>query len=373
MLNKIKTLIKNDTVLFIATILAIVSSFIVHPDLEYIGYINYRVLAILLGLMIVMAGFKRMGVFTFVARGLLKLTKSVHSSSMVLVMLCFFFSMAITNDVALISFVPLTLEVLRLLKREDLTIKVVALQTVAANLGSMATPIGNPQNLYLYDLMHVSFGAFIKIMLIPTALSLLLLVIAVLVSIKNDKLSTDGIDEKTSISRTKLIVFIALFGINVLTVLGIVPFYISLVVTIIMAFILDKESLKVDYALLVTFVMFFVFIGNMQRIKPIVTMLNGLVAGRELEVGILFSQVISNVPAAMLLSPFCSSLEQLLYGVSLGGLGTLIASMASLISYKYIAKCNSKDVSASKYLKYFTIVCIIFLIPLYIVVKLICY
>ncbi|MCQ2516682.1 MAG: citrate transporter [Saccharofermentans sp.] len=369
MIRKIKDLIKNDTVLLIATLLAIVSSIIITPDLEYLDYINYRVLAILMGLMIVMAGFKRMGVFTAVARGLLKLTGSVHSSSMVLVMLCFFFSMAITNDVALISFVPLTLEMLRLLKREDLAIRIVALQTVAANLGSMATPIGNPQNLYLYDLMGVSFGAFIKLMIVPTLLSLVFLVVAILFSIKNEKLETSNINKASKIPTVKLVAFIALFGINVLTVLGIVSFYVSLLITIIVAVILDRGALFIDYALLLTFFMFFVFIGNMQRIESIVTMLNTLVAGKELEVGILFSQVISNVPAAMLLSPFAESLQGLLYGVSLGGLGTLIASMASLISYKYIARSESSKISSSKYLFYFTIVCIIFLIPLYVVVK----
>jgi len=369
MIRKIKNLVKNDTVLLIATLLAILSSIIIHPDLEYINYINYRVLAILMGLMIVMAGFKRMGVFTGVARGLLKLTGSVRSSSMVLVMLCFFFSMAITNDVALISFVPLTLEMLRLLKREDLAIKIVALQTVAANLGSMATPIGNPQNLYLYDLMNISFGAFIKIMLVPTLLSLVFLIIAIFVSIKNEKLVTSGIESGSKLPTKKLVIFVLLFILNVLTVLGIVPFYISLVVTVIVAFVLDKGSMEIDYALLLTFVMFFIFIGNMQRIDSIVTMLNTFVAGRELEVGILFSQVISNVPAAMLLSPFSSSLPQLLYGVSLGGLGTLIASMASLISYKYIARSKSSTISSSKYLIYFTVVCIIFLVPLYLTVK----
>lgn len=369
MIKKLKSLVKDDTVLLIATLLAILSSIIIHPDMEYISYINYRVLAILMGLMVVMAGFKRMGVFTAVARGLLKLTGSVHSSAMVLVMLCFFFSMAITNDVALISFVPLTLEMLRLLDREDLAIKIVALQTVAANLGSMATPIGNPQNLYLYDLMGVSFGAFVKLMLVPTSVSLVFLVIAIFVSIKNEKLVTSGIKSKEKLPLRNLIIFIVLFVINLLTVLGVLHFMVSLIITVLVAFILDKESLEIDYALLLTFVMFFIFIGNMQRMEPIVKALNTLVAGKELEVGILFSQVISNVPAAMLLSPFSSSLTGLLYGVSLGGLGTLIASMASLISYKYIAKSKSSKISTSKYLFYFTIICLIFLIPLYVIVK----
>lgn len=286
--------------------------------------------------------------------------------------------MVITNDVALITFVPLTIELLTLMNRRDLCIRVVALQTVAANLGSMATPIGNPQNLYLYDLMHVSFASFVKLMLIPTACSALMLILMISISTGGHKAPTAAApvapaqpksNPPRKLSGKLLALYAFLFALNIMTVLDIVPYYVSIAVTIAAVYVADRQALKIDYALLATFVAFFIFIGNMGRIEFIADFLRQVVSGRELETGIILSQGISNVPAAILLSGFTNNYAMLLYGVSAGGLGTLIASMANLISYKYVAR--EGDGMSRRYIIEFTLLCLIFLVPLYMVMKII--
>ena len=385
MFNKIIDFVKKETVLSAAAVLAVLSAFIVRPDAQYASYINFRVLAILTGLMIVMEGFKKLGVFARIAGILLSHVKSDTDIGLILIGLCFGFSMFITNDVALITFVPLTIETLKRSGRMKHLIHIVVMQTAAANLGSMLTPVGNPQNLYLYDLMQMEVGDFILLMLPLTAISggLIFLIFgcwnkasAIKAAkfgkvkdtdefiVSDDKQDTDD-GKRGHISGRFILLYTVLFVFNLLTVFDIVKFWIPLAVTVLAILITDRKTLiKVDYSLIFIFIAFFIFVGNMGRIPEFSSMLGSAVEGREMGIAILSSQVISNVPAALLLSGFTEDYRALLYGVDIGGLGTLIASMASLISYKYVAVEDKK--LRLKYLIRFTVVNIMLLIPLYI-------
>ena len=379
MLQKISEFVKKEVVLCVAMVLAVVSACWVHPDKEYIGYIDFHTLAILFCLMCVMAGFRYIGVFQWIAG---KLLNKVHKASdivMILVMLCFFFSMFITNDVALITFVPFTFVVGKMLGDDiykKMVLFTVVLQTIAANLGSMLTPLGNPQNLYLYGISGLSLAAFIKVMLPYSMLSLVLLVICcVLFGKKVNQMEAsvaveNGLKQSINPGERKgsLTIYVILFGMCLLTVAHIMPIWVTFIAVIIGMLITEyKELLHVDYALLLTFVAFFIFIGNMGRIPAFANLLQEMITGNEVAVSILASQCISNVPAALLLSGFTTNVSALLVGTNLGGLGTLIASMASLISYKYVAaESVASDIPGGKgkYFLQFTISNICFLAAL---------
>lgn len=350
----------HDPVLVAAVLLAIISAFFVPPSAAYIEYIDFHVLALLFSLMLVVAGLQKSGAFTVLTDKLLQYVKSTRSLAAVLVGVCFFTSMFITNDVALITFVPLSVMLLGQKSDEKLLMLVVVLQTIAANLGSGLTPLGNPQNLYLYSLSGMSLGEFLSVMLLPTLLSAVILVVAILL-IHPRKITKQPSSEQTgTVSMRKLLPWLLLFVLCMLAVLHLVHYLIMLAVVTVAVVLLDRSLLrKADYGLLLTFIGFFVFIGNVKNIPAVSEMLSTLVAGRELSVGVLLSQVISNVPAAMLLSGFTTNYSSLLVGVNLGGLGTLIASMASMISYKiYAAAPGAK---AGKYFVLFTALNVVFL------------
>ncbi len=352
--------------LTIAWILAFISAFFVHPGKEYLGYIDFRSLGILWGLMVIIQGFKENSVFDRIAGVLLsKVSKSWQLSAM-LIFMCFFGSMLITNDVALITFVPFALMILHDCGREDMMIPTVVLLTVAANLGSMLTPIGNPQNLYLYGLTGMSPGNFILIMLPYSLISAILLVLGLLI-IPGRKKSLQKSDRSSITSRfgsmRQIIIYTVLFVIALLTVVRILPWYVFAIIVLIVVGGMDyKILLRADYILLLTFIGFFIFTGNMGRIDVISSFLEKVLVGREFPIAVALSQVISNVPATLMLSGFTSNYKSLLIGVNVGGLGTLIASMASLISYKAYTREYSEK--SGKYLLVFTAVNIVFLIAL---------
>ena len=363
MKEKILKFIKKEIVLTIATILAIVSAFVVPPSLSYLDYIDWHVLELLLCLMTVMAGLQKCGLFDWLGEALLKKTNKVWQLCMVLIMLCFFLSMIITNDVALITFVPFAIVALEKSQQQHLLIPVVVLQTIAANLGSMLTPIGNPQNLYLYNLSQMSLGEFILCMLPNTVLSFLLLMIGMLfIKGKNDRVH---LKEKNNIymEKRQILIYLFLFTLSLLVVMKILPTELVLIIVLLVVFIIDKKVLRtVDYCLLFTFISFFIFTGNLGNIPVIRETLQQLVNGQELLISVIASQGISNVPAALLLSGFTTNYRALLIGVNLGGLGTLIASMASLISYKILA--NKYNEKKGRYFWCFTVVNVIFLVIL---------
>ena len=329
--------LKREKVLTISLALALLSAFFVPPDRGYADYVDLRVLGLLFSLMLLVRAFQQAGLFDLLTA---RLFGNVHGSRrlcLTLVLLCFFTSMVITNDVALITFVPFALLALRRCGREELAIPVVALQTVAANLGSMATPIGNPQNLYLFSAYDMSMGAFLRTMLPPAALSLLLLAAAVFLLPKGEAHMQAAAPRP--LPKRDMAVYTALFALNLLVVFRLLHWLPALLATVAGVALLGKARLiqKVDWALLLTFVGFFIFVGNLGRIEPVRRLVSSLLQGREILVSALFSQALSNVPAAILLSGFTDNGAGLLLGVNVGGLGTLIASMASLISYKLYA------------------------------------
>ncbi|MBQ8519542.1 MAG: anion permease [Agathobacter sp.] len=371
MKQKILEFMKKEVVLVVATVLAILSAFIVPPTSAYWDYIDWHVLELLLCLMTVMAGLQKCGLFDWLGEALLKKTDRVWQLCFVLVMLCFFLSMIVTNDVALITFVPFAIVTLEKSRQERLLIPVVVLQTIAANLGSMLTPIGNPQNLYLYNISEMDLMEFILCMLPNTAISFVLIMVSLLfVKGKKDKITLNKIvynqtpQERQLVDKRQTVVYLVLFVLSLLVVAKMIPVELVLGIVLIVVLLMDKSVLKkVDYCLLLTFISFFIFTGNLGNIPAIRDTLQELVKGRELIIGILASQAISNVPAALLLSGFTSDYRALLAGVNIGGLGTLIASMASLISYKILA--NKYNEKKGKYFQWFTIVNIIFLIILF--------
>lgn len=358
-MTKIKSFVKNEIVLIISFVLALISAFIVTPNAGYIDYIDFRTLALLLCLMAVMAGLNGLGVFGLLASKLLSFATTTRSLTLWLCMLCFFSSMIITNDVALITFVPFSIVALKLSGQEKLLIPLVTLETVAANLGSMLTPVGNPQNLYLFSAFNMTVGDFFITVLPYAVLSLVLLIISAFF-VRKEKISVVSEEKSDKINGGFCAAYAALFVISILTVFRVIPYGITLAVSVAAILFFDRKALvKVDYSLLLTFVFLFIFIGNLKNIPAVSEFLSKTVSGNEVAVGIAASQIFSNVPAAILLSGFTDNIKNLLIGVNLGGLGTLIASMASLISFKLVAKEN---ISSGRYILVFTAVNIVFLV-----------
>ena len=361
--NKLIETCKKDSVLIISGFLAIISCIFVKPDIGYLGYINFRVLAILFSLMLVVSAYIRIGTFDFFTNKLLGKIHSEKNISLFLVVLSFFMSMLLTNDVTLVTLVPFALNVLKAFKDRRRTMFTLILMTVSANLGSMLTPIGNPQNLYLYTEYHISLIDFIKLMLPYSTASLILLVVSVFILNKTDKTVDTAVTEEVSSPKpVPLIVYTILFILCLLTVTNVINFAIVLGVVAFVVLIFDKKAYKgIDYGLLLTFIFFFVLIGNLGRIDVIHDTLSRVIEKNVTLTAVLSSQVISNVPSAMLLSAFTKNGTSLLIGTNLGGLGTLIASMASLITYKFYNKIKSEG---EHYLLTFTVINIIFLVLL---------
>lgn len=365
-MKKLFAFAKKEAVLSIAAVLAVLSSFLVRPDKLYIGYIDFRTLAILLCLMSVMAGLRRLGIFDRMGGFLLSKTKSFMQVALVLVGLCFVGSMIITNDVALITFVPFAFVVLKLLGAEQMEtwiVPIVGMQTIAANLGSMLTPIGNPQNLYLYGLSGLGFGAFLNLMLPYAAVSAVLLILwAVIACRKAPAMEHFARDNAPLNGKQKKLAALygCLFAVCLACVARFLPYTVMLGIVLVLVLIFDRQTFSnVDYSLLLTFVAFFIFIGNLGRIEAFSTRLGSALQGREVLISVLASQVTSNVPAALLLSGFTGNIKGLIVGTNLGGLGTLIASMASLISYRQI--CAGAPAQKGKYFKLFTVSNVVFL------------
>ncbi len=357
--------IKAEAVLCITGLAAIITMFFVPPSMDYISYIDFRVLSLLLCLMAVVAGFNKTGVFLMLSEKLLMQVANIRSITYVLVGLCFFSSMWITNDVALITFVPFAILILTMTGQEKYMIRILVLQTIAANLGSMLTPLGNPQNLFLYSYYNIPIAGFVQITLPYTLLSLLLLWITV-TFIPKEHISFTLTDNKRKDKQTprKIILYSGLFLVCLACVLRLLDYRITLIIVLISIFIFDRTVLKkLDYSLLLTFVCFFVFVGNIGNLSFLRELLASALRGRELLGTLLASQIISNVPAAVLLSAFTEDFRAVLLGSNLGGLGTLVASLASLISYKFYSKTKAAD--GKKYLLCFTLYNVAFLAVLY--------
>ena len=338
--------LKKECVLVIAVTLAILSSFISIPKLSYI---DFKVLILLFNLMVVVAAFKELKVLDSIAIGLLKKCNTYTSISLALVFITFISSMIVTNDVALITFVPLSIVIAR--KANINVLKIVVFQTLAANLGSSFTPMGNPQNLFIYSFYNLSPIDFFKITLPIVILAVLFLVLLVFKD-KKMNLSLDleyvKIDNKRDVY-----LFGGLFLIILLSVFHVIDYKVTFLITVIMVLILNKKLFsQVDYSLLITFIGFFIFVGNISTMDVVKNFMEGILNSPKSTflASVLSSQVISNVPATMLLSGFTNHFKELLLGVNIGGMGTLIASLASVISYKIYTSEFGND----NYMKSFT-------------------
>lgn len=338
--------LKKECVLVIAVTLAILSSFISMPKLSYI---DFKVLILLFNLMVVVAAFKELKFLDSIAIGLLKKCNTYTSISLALVFITFISSMIVTNDVALITFVPLSIVIAR--KANINVLKIVIFQTLAANLGSSFTPMGNPQNLFIYSFYNLSPIDFFKITLPIVVLAVLFLVLLVFKD-KKMNLSLDLEDVKID-NKRDVYLFGGLFLIILLSVFHVIDYKVTFLITIVMVLILNKKLFsQVDYSLLITFIGFFIFVGNISTMDVVKNFMEGILNSPKSTflASVLSSQVISNVPATMLLSGFTNHFKELLLGVNIGGMGTLIASLASVISYKIYASEFGND----NYMKSFT-------------------
>ena len=335
-MDKLASAFKKDPVLCISGILAVLSAFFVRPDAQYIDYINFRVLAILLGLMLIVSACVRIGTFDYMTYCLLRRIRGQRHISILLVVMSFFLSMLLTNDVTLVTLVPFAIMVLSSFKDYKSMMYTLIFMTVATNLGSMLTPIGNPQNLYLYTHYEMELGSFLKLMLPYSGFALVLISIGVFLMCRNKEADSDSKMDKVEPPRvSKLLIYIALFILCVLTVAGYVDWRIMIGVVAAVILIVDRHAYKgADYALLLTFIFFFILIGNIGRITEVKDALSAIVDRDPVLTAVVASQAISNVPAALLLSGFTENGAMLLLAVNVGGLGTLIASMASVISFK---------------------------------------
>lgn len=341
MMEKIRAFLSKEAVLVVAALAAVMSCALVPFDEGYASYVDWRTLALLFCLMAIVTGLRFMGVMRLLGSWAVSRASSVRALAFALVALTFASSMAVTNDVALITFVPLALVVLAEAGESRFTASVVVLMTVSANLGSMLLPVGNPQNLFLYRASGMDFFQFVSIMVPIVVVSATMLVAAVLIAFRGNaeglfnRTSRKALSKPTGRQGLMFVSYLILFVLSIMAVVGFIDAFAVAALVAFALFFLDRRSLaKVDYGLLLTFVALFVFVGNMARVPAVHEALSALVGISPFCAAVGSSQVISNVPAAVLLSGFTNNWTALMVGTNLGGLGTPIASMASLISLK---------------------------------------
>ena len=353
----------------IAALLALLTAFIVPPDGKYIEYFDFKTLTCLFCTLAVVCALRNIRFFYTLAKNTVKLFKNTRACVLALVYITFIGSMAIANDMALLTFLPLGYYVLKDCGRQKYITFCFIMQTVAANLGGMLTPFGNPQNLYLYTKFNIGTGEFLLIMLPSFLLSIAAITLICLLYVKPEPLEV--IDEHIHPSKVKSIIYGVLFLISVLMVFRFLPYYIGGPIILIVILIMDRKAfLKVDYPLLLTFVFFFIFSGNVSRIDFFHNTLGVLLNKNPLLVSALSCQFISNVPSAILLSNFTQAYKPLLIGVNIGGVGTLISSLASLITFREYTKRYPND--TKKYLLVYSLISFSFLIGLIVFNLLIC-
>ncbi|MBR2926791.1 MAG: citrate transporter [Clostridia bacterium] len=341
----------GNIVLVIAATLALISCCFVRPDAAYLGYFDLKTLTCLFCTLAVICALKNIKFFTITARKIVTCTGNTRTLSLSLVYITFIGSMFLANDMALLTFLPLGYLSLSCTGKEKYMAPIFILQNIAANLGGMLTPFGNPQNLYIYTKFNVPTLEFMGIMLLPFVLSIILFTVACLFIPKETLSLEENREEKIQPKKTAF--YLVLFALTILTVFRLIPYYVCLPLIVISVFLMDKRALaKVDYPLLLTFVCFFLLAGNVSRIDVVSRFFSALLEKSTLLTSILSCQVISNVPSAILLSEFTSNYRDLLLGVNIGGVGTLISSLASLITFReYTSHVKGKTL---KYLGLFT-------------------
>lgn len=361
---KIAKFLKQNIVVIVAWILAAVSVFFVPPDKEYLSYFDIKTLLCLFSIMLVLGGYKDINIFTILARVLIKKLKNARFLVMNMVLLTFFSSIFIANDMALLTFLPLTILVFKQCDKEEYIAVTVIMQNIAATLGGMLMPFGNPQSLYLHSFYAIALGDFVLTMLLPFVVSLTLILLFCL-SIKKQPVEL-VIDVHYELDTKRTMVYALLFAVSILSVFDIIPYLIAFGIVVFFMPVLDKKAFKaVDYGLLFTFVAFFIFASNMSRLPAIERPVTALIEKSTLITGVLFCQFFSNVPTAIFLSQFTSNYRELLLAVNVGGTGTIVASLASLISFRIYSAMYPKK--ALSYLGKFSLLNFGFLLALVLV------
>ena len=333
----VRNFLHTNTVLAIALVAAIGTSFVVPPDAQYLGYFDFKTLTCLFCTLACICALRNIKFFVTLARRIIILCKNAKLCVLTLVYITFIGSMFLANDMALLTFLPLGFMVLQSAKQEKYMAFTFVMQNIAANLGGMLTPFGNPQNLYIYSKFNIPTGEFMSIMVLPFAVSIAVITACCLIFVKSEPLAIENDD--VVINRRRAAIYLALFALSVVIVFRLIPYQIGLVLVPLALLFLDRDALKkVDYPLLLTFCAFFVFAGNMARIPMVQAFFGWLLEKNTLLVSALSCQVISNVPSAVLLSQFTDNYRELLLGVNIGGAGTLIASLASLITFREYTK-----------------------------------
>lgn len=353
----IKNWIKNNVITTIAIILAVLTCFFVPIDKEYINYFDYKTLICLTCILLSVQCLKDSGFFQYLSKKLIYIFKNTRSVVLALILFTFLCDLFLANDMSLITLLPLTYIVLSSTKKMKYFAFTLIMQNIAANMSGMITPHGNPQNIYLYSFYNIPTLEFIKILLPHFVIVLLLLIIIPIIVVKKEPLKL--INDETKKVDNKIIVYFIMFILSLLIIFRVIPYVLGLFIILILAFIFNRKAIKnMDWDLIVTFAAFFVFSGNISRIGYISDVLVNLLDKNVLLTGMLSCQFISNVPSAILLSKFTMDYESLVVAVNIGSLGTLISSLASLITLKHYLKGENKFF---EYILLYTVINIIFL------------
>jgi len=344
--------VKKNPVMCIALCAALISAFIVPPDAEYLSYFDFKTLTCLFCTLAVVCALKNVFFFRIISTRIIEVFGTLRTATLALVYITFIGSMLIANDMALITFLPLGYFVMTTTGNQKNIAFTFIMQNIAANLGGMLTPFGNPQNLYMYSFYGIPTTEFMDIMFLPFILSVTLITVCCLF-VKNEKLTIHR-SYNASIDKVRTAIYLILFALSIIIVFRIIPYWVGLIFIPVVLFFMDRDALReVDYPLLITFCAFFIFSGNVARIPAVINTLGVLINSHPLLFGAISCQFISNVPSAILLSHFTSSYPQLLVAVNIGGTGTLIASLASLITFREYLKADRENIKS--YLKKFTV------------------
>lgn len=338
-LNGIRHFISTNLVMCIAFVVAVITSVIVPVDRQYIGYFDFKTLTCLFCVLAVVCALKNIKFFYILADKIVRVFKNAKMCVLALVYITFIGSMLIANDMALLTFLPLGYFVLTAASKRKYMAFTFIMQNIAANLGGMLTPFGNPQNLYLYSKYNIPNLEFISIMALPFLFSIIIITVCCLIFVKSEPLKLK--DEAMLLNKKRTALYITLFALSIVIVFRVIPYWVGLIIIPPVLLVFDRKALKsVDYGLLFTFVFFFIFAGNMARIDIVRDLFSSLLNKNTLLVSIASCQFISNVPSAILLSQFTENYKDLLVGVNIGGVGTLISSLASLITFREYVKHN---------------------------------
>lgn len=334
---KILNFFETNFIFTIAVIAAIVSCFFVKPDAEYWGYFDIDTIVCITLLLVVIAAFSNIQFFEKVARWLVKKFKNTRSIIMCLIFITYVSALVNANDMSLLTFLPLAYIVLKYTNNIKYVAFTFIMQNIASNLGGMITPIGNPQNLYIFSFYDMNLFEFLKIMAIPTLIALVLIIVVCLF-IKKEPLEFKD-NEVSHFSVPKAIIYGILFAITLMVVFGIIPWWIAVIVILITVAICDiKAYMLVDYTIPLTFVAFFIFSGNLSRIPAIIDIMQSFIDNHTFLTAYISCQLISNVPTAVLLSKFTGNYAHLLVSVNVASLGIIFSSLSGVIALKEYIK-----------------------------------